>query len=420
MRRWWWTAGIVAATLTARPGLSRAGTVGSASPATPRQADVAPRLAAYLMTMGPGGPIYERFGHNAIWIHDSTTGNDLVYNFGIFDFNEPGFVWHFVQGRPRYRLAAMDLQTTFAIYRHAQRTLEVQELALPTTAKAQLAYDLAQNALPENMWYQYDYYLDNCSTRVRDVLDRVLGGALRRATEGVPADGDFRFHTQRSTASNAFYYLGIETLMGRRTDTALDQWGEMFLPAKVQQRVRELRVAGDDGRKVPLVSREATLLSFDTYAVLPAPPDWTARLLFVGGLLALVIASGLFEGGTGAAGRILAGGWGVLGAVAGLVLGYVAFFTNHVMASPNLNLLLLSPFSLALPWLLRSRRRRPLASRLAMLFLVLLWIGTAFAMVGLLQHNREIAALLALPGTAAGLVALAVSRRRVAAPPPPR
>ncbi len=390
-----------------------------AQQAAPQQAIPGPHLAVYLLTMGPGGPIWERFGHNAIWIRDSTAGTDRIYNFGMFDFAEPGFIRHFVQGRPRYRLAALSLDQTLAEYRATQRTLELQELALPIAAKARLAYDLAQNALPANAYYQYDYYLDNCSTRVRDALDRALGGALRRATEGVPAEGNYRFHTQRSTANNAFYYLGIEAMLGRRTDAPLDQWGEMFLPAKVQQRIRELRVTGDDGREVPLVSREATLLSFDTYHVLSAPPDWTPRLLFVGALLAALMATGLLSGGAGFVGRATIGVWSVVAGVAGLVLAYVAFLTNHVMASANLNLLLLSPFCLALMPLLLAHRRRPVAERLALLYLTLLWVGSAVAMVGLLQHNREIAALLVLPGTAAVWLALAINRRRAEAPPPP-
>ncbi len=380
----------------------------------------APRsgLAIYLMTMGPGAEVWARFGHNALWVHDSASGQDLVYNYGAFDFDQPGFVTNFVRGRPEYRLAVWPLDGTIEAYTHERRTLEVQELALPAARKAELAWALAQNALPENASYRYDYYRDNCSTRVRDILDRVLGGALRAATAGVPGEGSYRFHTQRSLTNNALYYLGIEAAFGRRTEPTLDQWAEMFLPEMVQQRVRELRVRGDDGLEVPLVSREFTLLQFDTYHVAPAPPDWSLPLLGVGLAVAALIGLGSLGGAVGVVGRVVLGAWAIIAGAGGLLLVFLWCCTDHAMASANANVLLLSPLALALPALLR-RGRHPVATALAIAVAVSALVGGLLALPELLQRNREIAALAVPPTLAAVAVALRFSRRRGPVPPAP-
>ena len=170
--------------------------------------------------MGPGASVYERYGHNAIWIRDTVVGTDLVYNYGTFDFGQTTadlarFVGRFAMGRPQYWLGAMTMAQTVAIYTRDERDVDLQELALPPAARRELAALLAENALPENRVYTYDYFLDNCSTRIRDILNRVLDHALESATVGAPAEGSFRFHTHRSLTNDPLMYMGI--LLGART-----------------------------------------------------------------------------------------------------------------------------------------------------------------------------------------------------------
>jgi hypothetical protein len=393
-------------------------TAGAASPTLSAQVPT-DRLSVALMTMGPGAEVYNRFGHNAIWIRDTVAGVDLVYNYGTYDFNEPGFVSRFVLGRPRYILAVSTLEATLQAYAGERRTVEVQELALRPEQEAELAFLLQQNALPENRQYSYDYYFDNCSTRIRDLLDQVLGGALRVATEGMPGEGTLRFHTQRMVANDPLMYLGILAAMGPAADRPLDAWGEMFLPEKVQQRLRELRVTDAEGIDVPLVAREATLLSHDEHSVLAAPPDWSLPLAGVGLALALVILVGMREDHIGWAGRIVGGLWALVAGVAGTLLAVLWFLTDHVMTTGNRNLLILSPLALVLTVLLWRRRivQDRLTFRLGRVVVALAaltLIGALLALAPSLggQVNREIAAL-AVPPTLAGCwLVLRVSRRR--------
>ena len=138
----------------------------------------APRIG--VMTMQPGEIFFERFGHNAIVVDDPALAEPVSYNFGFFDMEEPDFMSRFVRGDMRYRLVALPLSQDLAYYREVGRGVTVQWLDLDEAQARGLADALAENARPENAVYRYDYFTDNCSTRVRDALDATLAGALQR------------------------------------------------------------------------------------------------------------------------------------------------------------------------------------------------------------------------------------------------
>ncbi len=380
------------------------------------------RYQVLLMTMGPGASVYERFGHNAIVIRDTVARRDWVYNYGSFDFAAPGFIGRFIEGRPRYWLAVDDWEHTLELYTYFQRRVEVQELALRPEQKAELAFRLSVNAQPENREYLYDYFRDNCSTRVRDILDQILGGTLGKATHGVPGEGTLRFHMARSLTNDVAMYLGILTAMGPTADQPLDQWDEMFLPEKVQARVRELRVPDATGRMVPLVTREATVVDVVVYHVEATPPYWALRFFGVGVLLAALIMTGARAGGPGLFGRIMAGIWAVVAGLAGVVLLYLWLGTNHVATANNWNLLTLSPLSLLLPVALIWRRRSRWAEVVATVVGALALVGLVMAHLPRITHqvNLEPAMLTFPPTFAAAVVAWLLSRRRATVPPLPR
>lgn len=387
----------------------------------PAQAPV-DRYQVLLMTMGPGASVYERFGHNAIVIRDTVARQDWVYNYGSFDFAAPGFVGRFVEGRPRYWLAVGDWQRTLELYTDDQRRVEVQQLALRPEQKAELAFRLSVNAQPENREYLYDYFRDNCSTRVRDILDQILGGTLGEATHGVPAEGTLRFHMARSLTNDIAMYLGILTAMGPTADRPLDQWDEMFLPEKVQARVRELRVPDATGQMVPLVTREATVVDVDVYHVEATPPRWALRFLGAGALLAAIIMTGLLADGAGLLGRSLAGLWAVVAGLAGVALLFLWFGTNHVATAHNWNLLTLSPVSLLLPVVLVRRKRSGWGGAMAATVGAMALLGLILAHLPGITHqvNLEPALLTFPPTCAAALLIWLLNRRRATAPPSPQ
>ncbi len=374
-------------------------------------------LQVFVMTMGPGSEVWERFGHNAIWIRDTLQKRDLVYNYGTFDFRDPKLIPRFVMGRPVYWLGVGDLEGTLREYAIRERDVEVQELDLAPLKRAEIALRLAENARPDQRNYVYDYYRDNCSTRVRDLLDGVLGGALRQATTHKAAEGTLRWHTHRSLANNKLMYLGILSALGPAVDQSLDQWGEMFLPAKVQERLRELRVPGEDGRIVPLVKRESRLLDIGRYTVEPQPPHWGPMFSLVALAATLALLSGLIDGPLGAPGRLLGALWLLLAGVGGVLLLFMWGATNHVATAGNRNLLLLSPVALlVIPGVLSARRRGPgaWAPRAAWVVIGLTIVGSLLAAFPSVSHqwNLQLAQLTTLPTITAAWLAIRLSPRR--------
>lgn len=386
------------------------------------QATSGDHLQVFLLTMGTGADIEERFGHNAIWIRDTVAHTDNIYNYGTFEFPRTlggliGFGARFAMGPPRYWLGVSDLQGTLFDYRMRQRKLTAQELNLTPAERADLASRLAVNALDANRYYAYDYFRDNCSTRVRDMLDLELGGALRRATVGKPAEGTLRFHTLRSITNDKLLFLAIDAAFGPRVDRPLDQWNEMFLPEKVQQRVRELTVAGADGHAEPLVRREFTMLDVSVYHVDAAPPKWGTALLAISLVIAGLIRLAGSRRRVAIVGRVVGGAWMLLTGVGGLILLFFWIFTAHVATWANWHLLLLSPLALLLVpsfWYRRGSHQWSLVPRIAMLLMVSVALGALLAFLPQVtrQDTTIVAELTALPTFVAALEALRGWNRR--------
>ena len=143
-------------------------------------------LRVSLITVGAGPVVYEMFGHNAIRIQDPARGVDVSYNWGMFDTSEEGFFWRFLLGDWQYWMAGLSSEGMIAHYVASDRGVVEQELDLTPDQRLTLLGMAELNARPENAWYRYQYFLDNCSTRVRDALDMVLGGRLRDRFGEVP------------------------------------------------------------------------------------------------------------------------------------------------------------------------------------------------------------------------------------------
>ena len=189
-------------------------------------------VRVYVMTFGPGDHPFNRFGHDALLVEDRATGTQRVYNFGTFSFDSPRLIFDFLGGRLNYWLSVSSLPFVLSAYEHDNRTIAVQELLLPAEAKRGLAARLVENARPENRLYKYDYFLDNCATRVRDAIDLAAGGALRRSA-AAPGRMTLREHALRMTARPLWFYLALDIVLGPAVDRPVDRWGEMFLPEEL-------------------------------------------------------------------------------------------------------------------------------------------------------------------------------------------
>ena len=401
---------LVVFTLALLPG------AGAAQDRPPVRPSVRPsELTVYLMTMGPGKRVWERFGHNAIWIHDPVQGTDKAYNYGLFDLRQENFVIRFIQGRMWYWMQGFPAESYVRLYRRANRSVWLQELEMTAQAKRELAEFLEWNERPENRFYHYDYYRDNCSTRIRDALDRALGGRIKEGTLNLPAGTTYRFHTRRLTSNDPLVYTGLLLALGQPVDRPISAWEEMFLPLSLREHLRRISVV-NAGIEKPLVKSERTLFeSTDT-----RPPD---RPRF---LLPYYLASGLLIGGAafalgrvarrsraGRTGFVIAAAlWAILVGIGGIVVAYLWAFTDHAAAYRNENVLQVSFLALLLLWWvpkLLGAGDRP-AWRLAMLLVAMSALGLLLKLLPQFsQVNGEVIALL-LPahlGVATGIAQLA-------------
>lgn len=291
-----------------------------------------------LVTFAPGFVYWQSYGHNALLVRAPGL-EPLLFNYGMFDFEQENFFLNFARGRMQYQLVVQPLTPMIGVYREQNRWMREQPLRL-TPEQAQALVDfLVWNAQPENAEYRYDYFRANCSTRVRDALDRVLGGRLQARLEREPADRNYRDEAVRHMAGSAALMLGVDALLGPHTDAPISRWQQSFLPLTLMQVVAEQRL--DDG--TPLAGEARWLLQAGEAPALEHAPRWRVPMLGIGlALGALLLAL------RGRALRALALGLSLAGGLVGVVLllGWIA--TDHWTMAANRNLLLFSPLSLLL------------------------------------------------------------------------
>ena len=340
---------------------------------------------AWLVTFGPGQIYWERFGHNAIWLREPAVGLDHTFNFGYFDFEQEDFFQKFIRGRMLYFSVAQSSSREFDFYRQENRSIRLQKLNLSPSQYQQLRDYLVNEIKPENRNYRYDYYLNNCSTRIRDALDIALDGALSARTEMVPANLNFRDQTRRLTQMQFWYYLGLELGLGYPVDREVTRWDEMFIPMVVADEIAEMSLAvGDAG--TPLISVDTMLFTSTAPEPTTTPTSIWYRYLFLGLLvIGLAWLSGKFMPPVWLAGLSYA--WVLISATSGLILAALWLFTDHEVASANANLLLFNPMViLALMPVLRRFGAVVMAGGVAVAYILLLLPEH--------QYNLDVLALL--------------------------
>ena len=404
------------------------------------QGEPGSELTVTLLTYETGGLVFERFGHNAIWIHDGSTGADRHYDYGRFDFNQKNFFLRFAQGKMWYSMGEDSLPGKYiSFYASEGRKIRAQELDLAPAQRRELRDFLEWNIRPENAGYAYDYYLDNCSTRIRDAIDRVIGGAIRRYAQR-PSGFTWRDETRRLDEHNVFLYSGYMLALGQPVDAEMSRWEQMFLPGRLSQHLDSVQVAGPDGTMRPLVKSNQVIAEGGRWPVPPRPSNWTWRYLLVGvvfgGALALlggVTLSRRPERSEGEAKRPVSGGapplrfaqgdirrilflllgtlWALLAGIVGLLITWLSLLSSHRAAHQNENLFLFNLLVLVLAVVLPRAVRNgggalKTARRLALVVAALAALDLLLKLLPAFdQQNLELIAL-ALPihaGVWAGL-----------------
>lgn len=310
-------------------------------------------LRVSVLTFAPGLTYWQRFGHNALLVENTATGANAVYNYGMFDFFQTNFFLNFARGHMRYRLDVDSLERTLRIYASEGRWAYRQVLALNADQRLAIARFLDRNAQPDQAEYRYDYFRDNCSTRVRDAVNRVLGGALQAPLEAQAAGVSYRFEATRLVAPIPFLMAGMDLIMGPAGDVPLNVWQQSFVPEVFMQALRTARINGE-----PVVLEEGFLLQDARSPVAPAAPLKLLSLTLSLGLL-LGIAMPLLAARRSKPARFgfasIATLLMLLCTLGGVISLAAWTLTEHWVMWANRNLLLLPPLAVLLvPAALRS------------------------------------------------------------------
>lgn len=214
-------------------------------------------LRISLITCTPGAELYSVFGHNALRIVDSAAGTDIAYNFGTFNFDDPDFYTKFVRGKLQYYLSQENFNDFLYAYQYFKRGVSEQVLNLTEKEKKEIQRALFENLAEENRYYKYDFFYDNCSTRLRDIIFKTKSNQAFNPPQFIANGLTFRdhLHTYLDRAEMKWTRLGIDLILGLKADRRMSVSNAMFLPEFLAKGVNAAEVNGQK-----LVIEENTLI----------------------------------------------------------------------------------------------------------------------------------------------------------------
>ncbi len=306
------------------------------------------RLRISLLTCTPGNDLYSIFGHSAIRIVDSNNVNDLVFNYGTFNFNDEEFYIKFVKGKLNYFVSVQQTEDFIYSYTAEERGVTEQVLNLSEQEKNNIKRALIENLKEENKYYQYDFFYDNCTTRLRDIISKnkqpnpILPYVMPEKTRFRQA-----IHMYLNKSEQHWSKLGIDLLLGAKTDKIMSAEEQEFLPENLMN-------AFDHCTNQKLVS-EKVQLSPPTFINQISKSLFTPNfcfwiffsivlfLSFVKNKFISIIASGLdftilfFTGALG------------------ILFIFMWFGTDHIMTKNNYNILWALPTNLIAAFFIKSK-----------------------------------------------------------------
>jgi hypothetical protein len=220
---------------------------------------LSPKASVSVITCGPGTELYSTFGHSAFRVHDSALGLDRIYNYGTFDFNAPNFYVNFAKGKLTYQLSTSTFGRFLRIYSYENRWVKEQQLALTTTEVQSIFNFLENNAKPSNRDYQYDFFYDNCSTKIEEVIKKVLNDKVAFSNEHISTTKTHRDLIADYTETNVWSKFGIDLALGSVIDKKATKDDYKFLPDYIFQAFEHATITNGDST-MPLVKKTTTIL----------------------------------------------------------------------------------------------------------------------------------------------------------------
>lgn len=200
-----------------------------------QQHQLSPNAEISVLTIGPGASLNDAFGHSAFRINDGRVGMDVVYGYGEYDFDTPNFYLKFAQGKLNYNMSKHSFSDFYNAYVYYDRTIEEQVLNLTPSEKQEVYDYLRTNYLPENRAYLYDFFYDNCATRIRDVPAEAMNKKIDFNTPTDFQAKTFRTLIYEQTGRNNWGSFGIDLALGSVIDIKATPYEHMFLPKYIHE-----------------------------------------------------------------------------------------------------------------------------------------------------------------------------------------
>ena len=288
-----------------------------------------------IITSGPGDNLYEKFGHTAIRVKDPVLNIDLLYNYGIFDFNDPNFYTNFVRGFMKYKLARYPFHYALQSAQEDKRWVKQQVLNLTQQERTNFFYFLQKNALPENASYFYDPFFDNCATRPRDIVKNILKEKLILNEEFVTSPKSIRTLMNEKIHPNSWGSFGINIALGSKLDKIASADEYLYLPEYLMEAYDISKINTSKGEE-NLVKKTTILLDFETKkAITDFPSPFLVFTVLLLAVLFITYQDFKRKKRTKALDFLLFFSTGFIG----ILIVFLWFFTNHSTAPNNFNLL---------------------------------------------------------------------------------
>ena len=308
-----------------------------------------------LLTCAPGTEIYSLFGHTAIRYENYTRRIDVVFNYGMFSFNTPNFIFRFVAGETDYQLGITPYSYFEAEYAMRGSSVYQQVLNLTQSEKERLLTILENNYLPENRIYRYNYFYDNCTTRARDKIEECIEGKVVYSDS--LSGKSYRGIVHEFTAGSPWDEFGIDLCLGAEADKEINKRQQMFSPFYMKYYASNAYIVDAGGTRRPLILDETKIVDVEPEEV---QPGFILSPLMCGALfLALCVVMAWRQWKT----QRIWWGWDIvlygLQGLAGCIIAFLFFFSVHPTVGSNWLLILFNPIPLLyLPFMVYKAVKR--------------------------------------------------------------
>ena len=327
-----------------------------------------PQYEVSILTIGPGNSLSDAFGHSGIRVIDRVNDYDIVFNYGVYDFNAPNFYGNFVKGRPIYSLGLNNYENFYKNYVNQSRQIIEQKLDLSEYKKRVFVNRLITNSKEANKFYEYNYFENNCSTKIADIFNEILEEDIKN--EGLHkvnvGPNSYRKLVYENINPNSWGALGIDICLGAIIDKNINSQDELFLPYNLKSYFDDL--GNSNIRNGNLVTTSVLFGEYSKYTETLISPIY---LLLI---LSLIIISITYIDYLRRTRSVLLDSIVLLiTGIIGLLLIYLWFFSNHTASAWNYNLLWAIPFNLILfIELLKSKQKKWVISYLKLIVIMLL------------------------------------------------